>query len=402
MITLITGVPGTGKTAFVVSELEKVIASGRPVFTNITGLQLPHYALGRVSEWQSGTWLHIDKYNRLNPSNALSSQLPEKYESDDGSINWTPNPHVQKADDGSLTIHAFDKLGNVVGSVPYESHKGALVVIDECQNFFRVRPSGSHVPDYISAFEVHRHQGLDFWLITQRPQFVDSNVRGLTGKHIGLRETFLGRHKYEWSEVSDVESKSARSVAACTKYRLPKRIFSLYKSAEVHTVHSHSMPFMAKMIFIIVPLFLALAYYVYNNINGKINPTEHKSPEISRTLEPVPASPVSQVDYSPVPSPSVVHPFSNFQLTITAHLVASNLDEYRFNVSQNNQFAFSISSKDLKTAGYTVFSVSDCLAKLLYNDSMFLVTCNSQQALPPSFVPSNPSSNQVEPVLIDS
>lgn len=234
-ITLITGVPGTGKTAFVVSELEKVVASGRVVFVdNIPGLNLPVYRAGKITEWHKGTWLHIDQYKKT----ALSLEKPvtdADDSDDDGNENWIPRSDIFKSETGALFRKLFDDDGNHVDSVPYESHKGALLVIDECQRFFRPRAAGSAVPDHVAALEVHRHQGLDIWLITQRPGLVDANVRALCGKHIALRSTPFGRYKYEWPEVGDIDTKSSRDTAARTRYKLPKHVFGLYKSSEVHT-----------------------------------------------------------------------------------------------------------------------------------------------------------------------
>ena len=49
MITLITGTPGTGKTAYAVSELEKI--SGKNIFVDgIPELQLPHEIAPPVTE----------------------------------------------------------------------------------------------------------------------------------------------------------------------------------------------------------------------------------------------------------------------------------------------------------------------------------------------------------------
>lgn len=87
---------------------------------------------------------------------------------------------------------------------------GAIIVIDECQRFFRPRPAGAKVPEYVQAFEVHRKQGLDFWLISQRPGQVDSHVRGLCEKHYGIWANWFGRFLYEWSQVHNIDSKAER------------------------------------------------------------------------------------------------------------------------------------------------------------------------------------------------
>lgn len=299
-ITIITGVPGTGKTAFVVSLLEEEAKNGRVIFVdNIPGLQVPHFRAGKVTEWQKGTWLHIDRYKRTAPAQVMSGakdadQDPE--DDDNGNENWEPNPEVVYTDVGTSMVRVRDKEGQIVGLTDYQSHKGALLVIDECQRHFRPRPAGSPVPDHVAAFEVHRHQGLDIWLITQRVGLIDANVRGLCGRHIALRSTALGRYKYEWPECGDIDSKGSRDTAARTRYKLPKHVFSLYKSAEVHTKHGHSLPFMAKAMFAVVPLFFLFLYMSWSTINKKFNP---------QPVQSVQAAHVGQVQQGKV---SVIRP----------------------------------------------------------------------------------------------
>ncbi|MFA6016066.1 MAG: zonular occludens toxin domain-containing protein [Gallionellaceae bacterium] len=296
MLTLITGGTGTGKTAYLVKELQKEIETGRILFTNITGLKLPHYRLGNMSQWQAGTWLHIDRYKRTShaivssttkQTNSLVDSQQEMEEDIDQSENWEPNSDIVLDEEtGQLFKIARDSSGFEIARVPYESHKGALIVIDEAQNHFRPRPQGSAIPDCVTAFEVHRKQGLDFWLCTQRPNQLDSNVRGHCLRHIALRQTWQGRHQYEWPDVNDIDSKANRDQATKTRYTLPKEVFTLYKSADVHTNVSHSMPMMAKMVFIIIPVLLILLYIAYSSINKKINKPIEQPVNVSQQTRP--------------------------------------------------------------------------------------------------------------------
>lgn len=113
---------------------------------------------------------------------------------------------------------------------------------------------------------------MDIWLITQRVGLIDANVRGLCGRHIALRSTALGRYKYEWPECGDIDSKVSRDTAARIRYKLPKHVFKLYKSAEVHTKHGHSFSFAMKAMFAVVPLFFLFMYMSWSTINSKFNP----------------------------------------------------------------------------------------------------------------------------------
>lgn len=393
-LILVTGVPGTGKTAFIVSEIEKIVATGRKVFVdNIPDLKLEHYRAGKIPEWQKGTWLHIDQYKRT--GSAITLQGKPDDDDGDGNENWEPNPEVVKDKDGNLHRIAFDASGNVVGSVPYESHKGAAIFIDEAQRHFRPRPSGSVVPDHVAALEVHRHQGLDIYLITQRPGLVDSNVRALCGKHIALRATALGRYKYEWPEVGDIESKTSRDTAAKSRYKLPKHVFSLYKSAEAHTKHKHTLPMAAKALLVLLPLAAFLMFSSYKTISAKFNPVQPVQAEqikpqpravqsVQQASFDLPASAVFASGLIPFSASEIDnhHPFERNQFSIVARMSSATKDVFRFSASENGMHSFYISSVQLEQAGYAVLPITDCSAKLVYKGMEFFVTCDVSRSPP--------------------
>ena len=142
MITLITGVPGAGKTLYCVDEiLTPAVESGRVVYVDgIPDLLLDHQVSPDPLQWP----------------------------------DWAP--------------------------------EGALIVIDECQRIWRPEAAGRAPHKSISELETHRHRGLDFVILTQHPNLLHSNVRRLVGRHIHLRRTSLGVYLYEWSECVTPDS----------------------------------------------------------------------------------------------------------------------------------------------------------------------------------------------------
>lgn len=219
MITLITGIPGTGKTALAVSMLLEE-QGNRPLFiSGIPELKVDHQLTPPVEEW-----------TREEPT-------PED-----------------------------EKVMRPIFNFPANS----IIVIDEAQNVYRPRGVGSKVPPHVAAFETHRHTGVDFWLITQNPGLLDANIRKLVGRHIHIRDTVLGRFLYEWSECGDVESKSARDLSASRRYKLPKKVFSLYKSSSLHLKQKHRIPKAAYFLifaFIAAPL---IGYRIYTRMHEEM------------------------------------------------------------------------------------------------------------------------------------
>jgi zona occludens toxin len=239
VITLITGGPGLGKTALAVSMLLHQY-QGRPVFSNIRGLTLDHSPLPKLEDWT------FEERNAQGTSEFRFAFPP-----------------------------------------------GSVIVIDECQQFFRPRASSSRVPPYVSAFETHRHQGIDFILITQGSRLVDANLRALVkgGLHIFLRTSYLGRYRYEKSEVIDEESKASYSLATRRKYVVPKEAFPYYKSAELHTKPPKArMPFAVLIIVGSVVVGGALAYKVRGTMTAaleKDKPAPPSGPAAATTAQPV-------------------------------------------------------------------------------------------------------------------
>jgi zona occludens toxin len=119
---------------------------------------------------------------------------------------------------------------------------GSICIMDECQNEFPLRRSGSEVPDYINAIaQFRRKRGFDFWMICPHPSLLDVFVRRLIDKpswHRHLKRAF-GADVVSVLTFSSPDMKceepgaGARGEVAMRPY--PKDVYSWYKSASLHT-----------------------------------------------------------------------------------------------------------------------------------------------------------------------
>lgn len=178
MLYLITGVPGSGKTLKMMSDLmNRQDLKNRP--------------------------LYLDGIPEVNAEIIPNQPIPEG-ESMQTWHKWAPS--------------------------------GAILVIDECQRVFRPRPSGSKVPDYVAELETHRHRGIDIFLLTQHPRLIDINVRSLIGHHVHIGKTSMGvRRMVEWERCANPEANADIANGVKSVYTLDKKAFGVYKSAEEHT-----------------------------------------------------------------------------------------------------------------------------------------------------------------------
>lgn len=238
MITLITGAPGAGKSAALVSLLSE-LAKSRPVYVNgIPELKIEHQELDEPRDW--------------------------------------------------------------MGTVP----DGSIIVIDEVQRFWRPAGNGQRVPDDIAALETHRHHGLDFYLITQSPKFVHINVRGLVGRHVHLRDLgMLGRWWYEWPECSTACDTAWKTAPIKKRYKLPKKIFSMYKSATEHIKPIRSVPVMLFVAIFAVVATLGGSWFAFGLIKNKIAPPVAVS---SSKIPLVPVSGIGSTFSSGQPQPKLI------------------------------------------------------------------------------------------------
>ncbi|KVN40161.1 hypothetical protein WT12_29440 [Burkholderia territorii] len=171
-ITLVTGVPGSGKTLWTVWSLQKEIKAGRRIVANgIKGLAIDHEL------WD-----------------------------DDMVREWFK--HCQPND---------------------------VIVIDEVQRIWPQVSASVKASEDIEKLHVHRHYGVDIIVITQHPNRMNKTIRDLVGRHVHVRRLFGGRRAmiYEWDMTHNPNSGFRDAVKHVWGY--PKDVFNLYTSAELHT-----------------------------------------------------------------------------------------------------------------------------------------------------------------------
>lgn len=185
MITLITAVPGSGKTLLAVGLIVDYIAEGRHVFHNIAGLQ-------------------VHKFSRPD----LIHDAPS---------DWRDTPH------------------------------GSVVIYDECQQphlYPATAQRGAVDDERLTAMETHRHSGHDLIFITQAPTFLHHHARKLVGQHIHLYRGGGSKivARYEWSHVCDnPNDRREQERADFRAFPFNKAHYELYQSSTIHT-HKFKIP----------------------------------------------------------------------------------------------------------------------------------------------------------------
>lgn len=234
-IQLITGKPGSYKSAYLMSIALDEISKGRLVyFCNFRGLQAEKYQLNV-----------LDHFNE-----------------------WA--------------------------SVP----DGALVIIDEVQEFTRDVPTNAkteELPQWMTLLEKHRHRGIDIFVVTQHPMFIHTHIRRLLEKHIHMQRVqgMPWSNKREWQQVcsdpENIDNASIKKGCTTTIYRPNKKVFDYYESTVVDT-HKFKVPRKLLTSLAMVGGALAFVFWIGAPVFSKyINPTGDK--EVVQQMAENPNSP---------------------------------------------------------------------------------------------------------------
>lgn len=217
-IELLTGAIGSGKTCRAMDYLKEVAKDNRPIFVHgIRGLTLEHEAM------------YCD---------SLSCKSCKENKPTSGDFLMVDQWHIWAPD-------------------------GAFLLIDECQHIWRPRASGAKVPDSITAFEMSRHRGIDFLLLSQHPQLFDINIRKLITRHEHIDGNWKGGYIHEWASCNS----DPATLSAPTKrnYKPDPKNWDLYISSDKHTKKA---PLKKPFLFYVMPVAaLVVVFFGYRLID---------------------------------------------------------------------------------------------------------------------------------------
>lgn len=237
MLYLITGAPGAGKSNYMVSRLVEFVKENRPIYQHgIDELKLPHqYVFCRDSACKV--------------CEKIGKKVLEKdrWYADDWQ-NW--------------------------------ANENAVIVLDEVQRVWRPGGKDRKLTDDLRSLETSRHSGIDIWMVTQHPSFLDVHVRRLNPRHYHVVDDWNGRHIYETTEVNLDPSKKSGTREAVP---LDKSVYGMYKSAEIHTKKKKKIPRKLKYVVVTMVLSLGALFYLGNLIFNRT--TEGASNVISESQQ---------------------------------------------------------------------------------------------------------------------
>lgn len=259
----------------------------------------------------------------------------------------------------------------------------SIVVLDEAQFSFPLRSPSRQPPDFVENLTTHRHQGIDFYLITQNAKLLDVFVRRLIGTHYHYKRQFglEAATEYCWQELADTDDRGVYFRAIKKRVHYPKDVYKLYHSAEIHTVKKN-IPFKIYLLFILIIFILGLFYFVFTFLGSSGDVEEDK--ENSGLFSGIPSSELDQLKSDSLQDkPKQVyngnvtsHSIFNAEIvTLESNIVVSgkNYSSYKF---YSGDKITSYSADALGRLGFEINRITSCLHRLSYNHITYLTECN--------------------------
>jgi zona occludens toxin len=132
----------------------------------------------------------------------------------------------------------------------------SIIIFDEAYNVFPTKHGAQGTPDHVKKLAVHRHKGFDIFLICQKVSGqLDAFVRGLINRHQHYARIMgsLNINRFTWDVCQqNPDAASARKDANVDQFRMDKKYFGVYHSADEHT-HTLSVPW-KRIVFLFVLL----------------------------------------------------------------------------------------------------------------------------------------------------
>lgn len=384
MQNLLIGSSGSGKSyEAVVYHVLPALEKGRKVITNLP-LNLEYfYALNPAYEGLieirrkplpiKGTWQPTHEENAF--------QLEAKE-------NWI-KPEKMARCFASVWDYYDDWRHPVNGT-------GALFIVDEAQNVIPVRGTKPEVEEWTA---LHRHWRQDVYYISQSFRKLNVAIRE------NVQMVYRFRKKTAWGQptkyIRKVQDGTNGEVLNTTERTYESQYFAFYKSHtqsdgvgeesnadDIVPIWQH-WSFKGAAILFTILIIMLLSGKVKNPLKAPV-PTKTPITDIQKQVRD---SEISQASKNQLKT-NVTNkrdelnaqenqtikvddePLTNRGIHIAGHLKSATKEVWTFSISQNGQHAYYLDDKALKTAGYKLEVIDDCLILVKYKDKIRSLGCD--------------------------
>lgn len=313
MLHLITGVPGSCKTAFVVTELDKVEKSNKvnlvkniEIYNKNKPLMEQFHEDFSYREYEVGSGHELQTKMEILP-NDFFDFLGQEFD------DLRPDYYFQRVVYCNEIIDRINKREGEQGfehflpvrtiytninalKIDYvraltydwrDCPDGSIIVIDEVQLVEPYSDIKSRDNPIVQSLTVHRHRGFDFYFITQAPSLLHPTVKVLIGVHYHLTRPYgMTTVVYRYGSCKDNPNAiiNRQNREAKFNFKPQDRIFKLYKST---TINTHKKRFPKGIWFFLAWVIAGIALFIYNLSGDELSNSavlnENKTPQTTKT-----------------------------------------------------------------------------------------------------------------------
>ncbi|AWM57941.1 zonular occludens toxin [Stutzerimonas stutzeri] len=209
----------------------------------------------------------------------------------------------------------------------FELPENAMIVIDEAQQFFRIRNQASAVPAYASALETMRHQGHELHCITQNPSLIDHHFRKLCNSHIHYVRGGKGKviKRWEFEKVNMTVESSKKDFSAdgeATRILLDPKYYGAYESVKEGATH-HMRFNPPRALFVLVGAVLVVSFLGYRFYERRLAPPSPEPVAESAPVAPVYSSPAAAPVVDDIGGPITVEQYVDARVPRLADVPSS-------------------------------------------------------------------------------
>lgn len=270
MLYLVTGVPGASKTAFVVTQLDKIETSNKiNLAKNIEIYQHNKPLFDKYKQDFSYFEIELGSGHLINKKMEILSDdyfdmLGQEFDDlrpDDYFLRSTRyNEIIDRINerDGEQQFKTMLPVRTIYSNikalkVPYsranvydwrECPDGSIIVIDEVQLVEPYSDLKNKTNDIVQELTIHRHRGFDFYFITQAPSLLHPTIKELIGCHYHITRPYGRTPKvYQYGSCRAYPNTMVNKINCEDKFSFKPqdRIFKLYKSTSINT-HKGRIP----------------------------------------------------------------------------------------------------------------------------------------------------------------
>ncbi|HDM8168473.1 TPA: zonular occludens toxin [Vibrio harveyi] len=411
MIFLRTGLPGASKTLNSLFEICRDHQSDRPkYYTNIKLLMLDYEVASSFSGWFYGWYFprlknakakkrlvkimkrihEEDEFLTLQDAPWLES-LFEQHDHFDTWLYWVRQCYSPKS---RKDFEEF--IENCRGTDAYnfesvqqfnlhfnhfpdattwnELPKTSIILMDEAQQYFPPRGLNARKPEYIAAFETHRHKGYDIHIITQDPKLIDVNIRRLVGRHVHYYNPTGGERvtRYELPKAFDPEQWHDKQAAQKSLIKREKAFYGVYWSAEIHT-HKFKVP---RFVFYFAAILVFLAWTGYSLSNTLFGGSDSPAAPVETQKIEQGIEPTLQITTDPEPETALAGHFKTIlqDVHIDGSVVQRNDGQTIYHYTFSNTATGEVFYPD--NLGLFIKPVNRCSAYVQLGDVQHIITCD--------------------------